>query len=263
MEIKEGMRFTRLVVMNKIPGSRNRYRCRCDCGKELEEYGSHLLSGNKKSCGCLNDETRKKMCRIRSKTHGMTHTTLYSKYCGMKERCYNKNYKYYHRYGGRGIKVCKEWLDSFQNFADWAYKSGYDDNKSGYEQTLDRIDNNGNYCPDNCRWADQKTQTKNRSISSHIIFNGEDLNYTEFANKYNIASEAFVRRRHSKGQSPEQIISDWNEAHSNKYYSLKEASNIYSVCEGTIYNWIYSGKIKATKIGMTWYIPKGQCINKK
>lgn len=260
MEIKEGMRFTRLVVLNKIEGSINRYRCVCDCGKEIDVYGSRLKSGGRKSCGCLNDETRKKHARERSLTHGMTNTILYHKYCGMKERCHNKNYKYYHRYGGRGIKICQEWLDSFQNFADWAYQNGYDDNKKGYEQTLDRIDNDGDYSPENCRWVNQKTQTKNRSITTHILYNGEDLNYTEFAIKYNITSEAFVRRRHQKGQSPEQIIDDWQRMHSNDYYSLQEASDFYSVSDTTIYNWIYSGKLNAFKIGNKWFILKGQEI---
>lgn len=258
MGIENGSRFSRLIVINKVDGHRSLYHCVCDCGKELDVYGCRLLTGHTKSCGCLNDDTRAKALKERSIKHGMTNTILYSKYCGMKERCYNKNYKYYHRYGGRGIKICDEWLESFQSFVDWAYKNGYDDSKTKYDQTIDRIDNNGDYCPDNCRWVTQKIQTKNRSISTHIVYNGEDLNYTEFAMKYGIENDTFVRRRTLIGQSPEQIISDWHKIHSNDYYSLKEASNAYSVCCETIYNWIYSGKIKAFKVGNKWLIPKEQ-----
>ena len=256
MEIKEGMRFARLVVVNKIPGSRSRYHCICDCGKEIDIYGSRLKSGRYKSCGCLNDETRKMLIRERSLTHGMANTILYSKYCSMKARCHNKNYKYYHRYGGRGIKICQEWLDSFQNFATWAYQSGYDDNKKGYEQTLDRIDNDGDYCPENCRWVNQMTQTKNRSNSVLMTYNGEKLTYVEFAKRYNISSSAFVRRRYEGGQTPEQILNDWECIHQGDVLTLREAIDYYSVDRKTILKWIEEKRLNACMIGNRWVIQK-------
>lgn len=260
MGIENGTRFTRLLVVNKVSGKRSLYHCVCDCGKELDVYGCRLKSGHTKSCGCLNDDVRKFSIGKRSLKHGMTNTILYSKYCSMKGRCFNPNYQYYSRYGGRGISICHEWLDSFESFAKWAYENGFDDSKTGYEQTLDRIDNNKDYCPENCRWIDQKEQVKNRSITTHIIYNGEDLNYTEFSRKYGIGNDTFVRRRFEKGQSPEQIIHDWNTLHSNDYYSIKEASVHYNVSNETIYNWIYRGILTAEKYGNKWIIPKGQTI---
>lgn len=248
-----GQKFERLTVIGLMPNSKKHYICKCDCGKEVLVYESRLICGKTKSCGCLNDEKRKLLPQYTIK-HGMTNTILYSKYCSMKERCHNPNYVYYHRYGGRGIKICKEWEESFEAFVKWAYENGYDENKTKYEQTLDRIDNDKDYCPENCKWSSQKEQVKNRSNSTHIIYNGEDLNCTEFARKYNIDSEAFVRRRHRKGQSPEQIISDWNALQSGNYITLEEAAEKYRVCKATIYKRIYDGKLNAQKVGMKWLI---------
>ena len=246
-----GQTHGRLTVIRKANHGRTQWVCRCECGNIKTMCASDFF--RYQSCGCLEKENKRNLGR-HSITHGMTETILYKKYCGMKERCHNPNYLYYHRYGGRGIKVCKEWKESFEAFAKWAYENGYDDSKTGYEQTLDRIDNDKDYCPENCRWATQKEQVKNRSNSTHIIYNGEDLNCTEFARKYNIDSEAFVRRRHRKGQSPEQIITDWNALQSGNYITLDEAAEKYRVCKATIYKRIYDGKLNAKKVGMKWLI---------
>lgn len=248
-----GFRHGMLTVIKKDPGSKSRWFCECDCGKTLVLMTSRLLT--RQSCGCLEEINRRKI-GDRSKKHGMTDTILYSKYCSMKERCHNPNYRYYHRYGGRGIKICREWLDSFDNFAEWAYSNGYDDKKHGYEQTLDRIDNDKDYCPDNCRWVDQKAQTRNRSISIHIFYDGEDLNYMEFAQKYGIDSEAFVRRHYLHGQKPDDIIAEWNNLHDNHFFTIKEASEYYGVSVNSIRNMIYRNQIDAVKVGARWRIKK-------
>ena len=140
-----GQRFGRLTVLER---TELKWLCKCDCGNKKIVAGGHLVSGDTKSCGCL---------RIK---HGMRNTRLYSIWHGMKERCYNTKHKFYKHYGGRGIKVCEEWKNDFQTFADWALSHGYADNL-----TIDRIDVNGNYEPSNCQWATNAEQQRNKRNS--------------------------------------------------------------------------------------------------
>jgi hypothetical protein len=112
-----------------------------------------LKNGHSKSCGCFSRDAS----RERGLKHGMCETKLYEVWCAMKQRCCNPNDKSFPYYGGRGIRVCDEWLNDFQVFYRWAIASGYQENLS-----IDRIDVDGNYCPDNCRWATAKQQANNR-----------------------------------------------------------------------------------------------------
>jgi len=154
---RTGQKFGRLLVTEKS-NERNKsgnikWHCICDCGNKFIATGSSLKSGCTKSCGCLFLDVAANKGKAR-KTHGMTDTKIYSVWSNMKNRCQNPKYRKYHAYGGRGIKVCDEWND-FEVF----YKDmGNPENGL----TLDRIDVNGNYCKENCRWATQKVQQNNR-----------------------------------------------------------------------------------------------------
>lgn len=110
--------------------------------------------------------------------HGQCGTRLYNIFRGMKKRCYNKNCKDFYKYGGRGITVCDEWKDSFQAFYDWSIANGYFDNL-----TIDRIDNNKGYSPDNCRWVDIKTQSNNTRKNVFLTYNGETMTLAEWGEK--------------------------------------------------------------------------------
>lgn len=151
-----GQRRGKLTVIARAPNDKNRHArwlCRCDCGVEKIISSTALMSGQQ-SCGC---EGSRATIGERSTIHGLYKSRLYCIWHCMKDRCYRKGNSKYYLYGGRGIRVCDEWLNDFMVFYNWSMSNGYRD-----DLTLDRIDSDGNYEPSNCRWATYDEQNKNR-----------------------------------------------------------------------------------------------------
>ena len=201
----------------------------------------------------------------RSRTHGMTETRLYRTWCGIKARCNNPNAPHYNRYGQRGIRVCEEWQNSFALFRDWAISSGYDETMTGKEQSLDRIDANGDYCPENCRWISMKDQARNRSDTVYIETSEGRIPARVFAEKNEITDYTYLFRKIKKGESADKILADWKmkTAKPTTYMDCQEASAFYGVGEQSIREWIQEGKLTAKKYGHKWYIPKGQTVERR
>ena len=157
-----GQRFGRLVVICPAGSDANRlllWRCQCDCGNTITTRGQDLRRGASKSCGCLKLD----ILVQRSQKHGMAGTRPYRIWKNMKTRCLNPNSPSYPDYGGRGIKICDRWKESFENF--WAdMRATY---KDGLE--IDRINHEGNYCPENCRWASDKDQNRNTRANHFVM----------------------------------------------------------------------------------------------
>lgn len=167
-----GARFGRLTVVersdNYTKGKANsaRWLCRCDCGKYKIILSNSLIRGRSKSCGCYRSELRTK----NNLTHNKTNERIYREWSNMRNRC-----KFNETYISRGITVCDEWNDDFQAFYDWAIENGYSDSL-----TLDRINNDVGYCPENCRWATYKVQGNNKSNNHFLRHNGEKHTIAEW-----------------------------------------------------------------------------------
>ena len=205
-----GQRFHRLTVVGyhgKNKYNNNVWICKCDCGEEITVASHSLLCGNTKSCGCLQKEKATKTLMSFHKTHGLSRdstgkkTRLFRIWCGIKTRCLNPNVVEYPRYGGRGISICSEWINNYKTFYDWAISHGYSD-----QLTIERIDTNGNYEPNNCKWSTSKEQANNRRNNTLVRYNGKTNTLSQWAELYGMSCATLCGRL-KRGWTIEQALS--------------------------------------------------------
>lgn len=202
-----GQRFGRLVAIRwtKI-GKRIAWECQCDCGKSKTTLALSLTRGLTQSCGCLRNERTAVANKKRAK-HGMWKSPEFQVWSSITDRCYNENHPNYANYGGRGITMCDRWRESFQNFYDDMGPRPEGKDVGGRSLwSIDRIDNNKGYAPDNCRWATTPTQMRNRRDNVLISFNGETKHLRQWSIELGIPWGT-VYARYRAGMTPEQILS--------------------------------------------------------
>lgn len=219
-----------------IPNNKSKWKalCKCSCGN-TKEIPLRYITGNGrlvKSCGCARKINTQPMpikdCR-----------RLYNIYYGMLNRCYSKTNHAYEDYGGRGIVVYRKWRGDFEIFRQWALSSGY---ANGL--TIDRIDVNGNYYPDNCRWVDMKTQGRNKRNTVHVIYDGEEIALLDLAERLNAPYELLYQRITRRGMSIEEALSapvGWREQNHKKNsedHTKKDAHPLtYKGRTQSLYHW--------------------------
>lgn len=193
-----GKKFGRLTVVSfdHKGGTRTYWKCECECGGTRIVANDHLKRGEVTDCGCY----RRHIARWEK--HGKSNERIYTIWDLMKRRCFDSNRVEYKNYGGRGITVCPEWLDA-QNFTEWAYQNGYSN-----ELTLDRIDNDGDYCPQNCRWVSRKEQSNNKRNNRLITHNGQTKTITQWAEENGLPYYVLKKRYDKLGWTFERAISE-------------------------------------------------------
>ena len=196
--VETGDKYGYLTIIREIEkiGKARVVLCQCDCGSEKAFRLNQIVKGRVKSCGCRTRE----MIRQSRTTHGMPNKRLYNIWSNMRQRCSNPNSDDYPAYGGRSIAVCPEWL-SFEEFYRWGISTGYAPNLS-----LDRIDNGGNYCPDNCRWATPTEQARNSRRNRAFTFQGEKKLLIEWAEVTGIECSRIRARIDRLGWSIEKTL---------------------------------------------------------
>lgn len=264
-----GQRFGRLEVLEKGENfkdkqghNRFKWKCKCDCGNTTFVLQSSLARNLTKSCGCLQKEAVSNISKQSAK-HNLSSSRLYRIWAGMKDRCTNVHSPIYKYYGKRGICICEEWGD-FINFFRWAVQNGYSDSLS-----IDRINVNGNYSPENCRWVTQKEQTNNTRRNCFIEINKEsktiaqwseelDINYHQLYDIYKTKDafknteevEKLLPKTRRKPVVCEGAIFPW----------ATDCAEHYGVKTGTLVQWL-NGRRKMPKIwqdrGLKYLTPKG------
>lgn len=172
-----GARFGKLVVLKFLERKNHHtyWHCQCDCGKTATARSNDLKSGKRISCGCAHI------------THGMTYTPTWKSWSSMKARCYDKNHEYYKYYGGKGITVCDRWKESFENFLE-------DMGERLNGTTLDRINNDKQYCKENCKWSTTEEQNSNKGNIIYLTYNNETKTLAQWARDLNFGYMKLWRR---------------------------------------------------------------------
>ncbi len=203
-----GKKFGRLSVLERDSTGNNgavTWKCRCDCGNIVSVNGSALRNGHTSSCGCYQKDiatVSAKQMGQKNTRHGMSYERIHGIWRGMKQRCSDPNSDDYKNYGARGITVCPEWSESFEAFRDWALANGYRD-----DLTIDRIDNDGPYAPENCRWATGAEQNNNRRNTRLVTFNGKTQSLQQWANETDIPRGTIAARLRT-GWSVERALTE-------------------------------------------------------
>lgn len=194
-----GKRFGRLTVISRCDDKSGKisWLCKCDCGNVKNISAGHLTSGDIKSCGCLFKELNHKT----AVKHGMTEDPLYHRFTAMISRCECKTDNSYKYYGARGITVCDEWRHDFKAFYDWSMKNGYAPNLS-----IDRIDNNKGYSPDNCRWTTNSVQQNNKRTNVFIEYKGKRQTLTQWSRELKISYKTLKKRLVENEWSMEKVL---------------------------------------------------------
>jgi hypothetical protein len=193
-----GQKFGRLLVLSFAYNNKHRqsmWNCKCDCGKLTVVLGNELTSGGTLSCGCLHKERR-------PIKHGFANTKIGMIKDNMTQRCYNPKCRAYKWYGAREIKVCEEWLEDPRSFFEWSFANGYEE---GLDLSIDRIDNDGPYSPDNCRWTSREVQGSNRRNNVFLTHNGLTLSISQWARKLEVSPNKLYQRKYN-GWSDEKIL---------------------------------------------------------
>lgn len=225
-ECYPGKKVGRLTLIEKrrIPNgryTRGGWLCRCDCGTE-KVFRTDGLGVSAISCGCYNRENNyasannplHKKYTYSDSQMASPYKRLYDVWKHMLGRCYNSNDSSYSNYGGRGIKVCDDW-HTYREFREWALANGFDKSKTGQEQSIDRINVNGNYEPSNCRWASKLTQSYNKRNNVYITLNGKTYTYRELSQETGI-DKLTLYARYKKGKRGAELTAPINEKMSHK-----------------------------------------------
>lgn len=199
-----GQKFGHLTVLEKAGSDPKRaewrWLCKCECGNLTIVPSYRLRHGEVTSCGC--HQYDRNFCSKKAKNY----PRLYRIYRGMKTRCTNPKYPYWDRYGGRGISICDEW-QKFDNFCDWALSSGYEEDKRYPALSIDRIDVDRGYSPDNCRWATATQQANNTSRNHLISAFGKTMTIAEWSRETGIKDKTIYHRVAEYGWTPEEAVS--------------------------------------------------------
>lgn len=216
-----GLKVGRLTLQYKVKWKPRTcyvigWHCKCDCGNELN-VRTNSIGHPTVSCGCYNnDRIHEHKYADRDNIKGTPYYHLYRVFCAMQDRCYSVSAKDYPNYGGRGIQICDKWHNNYLVFKKWALSTGYDYHKKGSEQSLDRIDVNKNYSPDNCRWVNMKVQANNKTNTVRITYKGETRTITGWAEYLGIDRD-LINSRYKEGYRDYDLFRPKG-TRSNKYF---------------------------------------------